>query len=258
MALRLAKPVEIQLDASHPFYAVIQDAYCVFTCLKPVSVGVCTVCCMDAKIVADFFTAPVNRLPLRYLQDWYSAAYDPRGVPKSTWIYLLPRILEGLAAEEDLSCNGYEVVLSRFQSGKPGIWTADQWDVLDRFQRTFLAAKMDRNIQFLDDVLCMFCHGGWTLDALISQVFSQPDEKIVECLWRDWCKWPAPGREAIWLTAFWDKIERATVLDFYTSQELYARIEAVALSDHVAPELAAKASSVVSVIDANADWLSRR
>jgi hypothetical protein len=258
MSRQLAKPIEIQLDPGHPFYGIVQEAYHAFASPKPVSVGVCTTCCMNVNIVADFFTHPINRLPLNYLQDWYSAAYDPSGVPKDTWTYLLPRILEGLAADEELSYNGYEVVLRPFQSGKPGSWAADQWDVLDRFQRMFLTAKIDHNDQFLDDVLCMFFHGGWTLDGLIGQLRSYPDEKIVECFWRDWCKLAAPGLERIWLTPFWDEAERATVFNFYRSQELCARMEAVALSDSVAAELAAKASAVVSVIEANADMLRRR
>ncbi len=256
MSRRSAKPVETQLDVGHPFYAVIQDAYRVFASPRPVTVDVCTSCCMDSKIVADFFTRPVNQLPLRYLQDWYAAAYQPNGIQKTTWTYLLPRVLEGLAAGEELSYNGYEVVLKRFPTGNPGKWTTDQWEVLDRFQRIFLTAKIDRNAHSLDDVLCMFCRGGWALDALISQVRSLPIEQLVECLWGDWCKWPMPGRGDIWLTSFWVESERATVFDFYTSQDLHARIEAVALSDNVTPELAARASAVVSVIEANADWHS--
>ncbi len=91
-----------KIGPDHPFFELIEEAYRVFESPKPTETGVCVKCCMDGKIEADFFTPPIRDMPLHYIQDWYHGAYDPEGVPKAVWEYLLPRILELLAGGEDL------------------------------------------------------------------------------------------------------------------------------------------------------------
>lgn len=209
---------------------------------------------MEADIEADFFKPDIRQLPLSYVRDWYFAACDRGGVPQETWKYLLPRILEILAAGEDVSNTGLEVSFCRFETGNPKNWSAKEWAVLDRFQRTYLHQHIIEGGQYLlDDVICMFRRGGWPLADLLHQVASVSDKELALRLWHDWCSWCAPGNDRIWITAFWDEPDKSTIFEFYSSREIYRRMEALALSDADA-DLAAKASAVVSVIEASAAW----
>lgn len=252
MHARKPMPVEAKVAPESPFFDLIEEAYRVFTYPEPRSIGVCELCCMDATIEQDFFNPPVRELPLAYIRDWYAAAYEPEGIAKETWAYLLPRILEILAAGEEPSDNGIEVSLNRFDTGNPQSWSAAEWCILDSFQRGFLAHSLDHRDDFFDDVLCMFGLAGWSLADLLAQVTEFPDESLVKRLWQDWCRC-IPGRESVWTTSFWEGPDRARVFKFYTSRELYERIEAIALGDNAEPELAAKASAVAKVIETSGD-----
>lgn len=250
------EPLKGKVSPGHPLFEIVEDAYRVFARPKPGSTEVCD-CCMDRAIQADFFRPPIKELPLRYVQDWYFAATAVEGVTKETWAYLLPRILEILASGEDASLTAPEVTLKRFDTGNPDNWSAKQWSVLDRFQRTYLELKFaDDGDQVLhaslDDILCMFRLGGWPLSDLLDKVASMPDADLARRLWRDWCHGgQSPGNESIWITAFWEATDNTTVFDFYTSPMLYERMAALALAGDTDPELAAKALAVANVIEAN-------
>lgn len=236
-----------KLMQGHPFFDLIEEAYRVFKCPAPKSTEVCIECCMDPYIEKHFFDPPIRELPLYYVQDWYDAAYQPPGVAKSTWAYLLPRILEILACGEDASRAAIEVSLNRFQTGNPARWTEKQWSVLDRFQRQFLSAG-NREDAELDDMLCMFRLAGWQLTDLLSQVDAMPPEWLARQLWHGWCAHRVPGREDVWVTAFWEGSDPTTVYDYYTSSSLYDRMVALALNETTDPEVAEKATCVADVI----------
>lgn len=235
-----------------PFFDLIEEAYRVFAYPKPTNIEVCTGCCMDADIEADFFNPAIRELPLHYIQDWYFAAYNPNGITKETWAYLLPRILEILAANEDVSNVGTEVSLNRFATGNPNNWSKQEWQILDNFQRMYLKYGIETANDFLDDAICMFSLARWSLDDLLDQIASVPDEILAQRFWRDWCKWPAPGNESVWITAFWENAEKSLVHNFYTSREMYHRMMALALADNTNADIAAKAIAVAKVMDASA------
>jgi hypothetical protein len=254
------EPLKGKVSSGHPFFEIIEEAYQVFARPKPTSTEVCD-CCMYPEIEADFFRPAIKELPLHYLQDWYFAAYAPEGVAKETWAYLLPRILETLATGGEANYTGLEVTLKRFDTGNPEHWSAKQWAVLDRFQRTYLKRKIEatnddlNNVLHdnLDDVLCMFRLGGWPLEDLLDQVASMPDAELAQRLWQDWCSGGRPpGNESIWITTFWEGADNTAMFDFYTSPILYERMAALALAEDTEPELAARALAVASVIEANA------
>lgn len=243
------RPLKAKVAIGHPFFDIIEEAYQVFNYPKPRSTEVCRNCCMDSKIEADFFNPPIRQMPLGYIQDWYQAAYDPKiGVAKATWAYLLPRILEILAADEDVATCALEVSLGRFETGNRSNWSAKEWAVLDRFQRMFLQHRIENGSDELDSVLCMFKRGGWPLDALMAQLKAAPSEALALRLWRDWRSWQAPGMERIGLTPFWESNETEVMLEFYTSDALYEKMEALALDDGTDPQIAAKASAVASMM----------
>ncbi|WP_439814499.1 hypothetical protein [Zavarzinia sp. CC-PAN008] len=247
-------PIRAKVLPGHPFFDLIEEAYRVFTYPKPIDTGVCKQCCMDREIEADFFNPPIRELPLRYLQDWFFAAYDLTTMPKETWGYLLPRVLEILAAGEHVASNGLEVSLSRFDTGNPDRWSPRQWTVLDEFQRSFLRHTIDHTQDALDDVLCLFKLGGWPLASLQEQVINAPVGALVQRLWRDWCGSSAPGRECIWTTTFSPKHDRSRARAFYTSRDLHDRLMAFAFDDDTDANLCARACAVLEVIEMDASW----
>lgn len=249
MTRKTPSPRKAKVSLEHPFHDVIQDAYRVFAYDTPIRTGVCEGCCMYPEVEADFFNPPIAELPLHYLRDWFFAACDP-SLPKRIWGYLLPRVLEVLAYGEDPSSAGPEVSLNRFPTGDHAQWTDAEWDVLDRFQRAYLARAVQQDAEFLDDTLCMFGIAGWPLDDLFAQVAAFPDEVLARRFWNDWCR----GRPSIWIDAFWEGGGNTEAFAFYTSREMYERMERLALAEGTAPELAEKAMDVASVIHANADW----
>jgi hypothetical protein len=255
MTYQRPEPIQAQIRADHPLSGLIEEAYQVFAYPKPRSMGVCEECCMDPKIEADFFNPSIRELPLHYVRDWYYTASLPKDVAKGTWAYLLPRILEILAVGEHLCNMGIEFSLNRFDTGNPENWSATEWSVLDNFQRIFLRSQMEQKRYRLDDIVCMFRLGGWSIEGLLDQVASVPDPILARRLWNDWCSWPSYGNRGILITAFSVDAEKTTVFDFYTSRTLYDRMEALALNDDTDGELAAKVSAVAGVIEANANWL---
>ena len=128
------------------------------------------------------------------------------------------------------------------------------WDFVVGFL-VYLALQIEHGTNALDDVLCMFRLGGWPMEDLLEQVAAFPDDVLAHRFWRDWCEHHVPGREAVWITPFWEAPDNTAAYDFYTSPEIHARMEALALADATDPELAAQASAVVGVIEAGADWL---
>lgn len=250
----LPDPSDIQakLDPDSPLFGLIEEAYLLFGGPKPTSTEVCAHCCMRPEIEDDFFNPQIRELPLQYIRDWFGAAYDSAGIAKATWAYLLPRILEILAAGDEPSSVGLEVSLSRFGTGNRANWTDKQWSVLDRFQREFLCLKIGHGNEPLDDLLCMFRLAGWPLGGLVEQVASMPTTVLTERLWQDWCAHHVPGREAIWVTAFWESPDSEAVFDFYTSAPLHERISSLGLSETGDTELAAKAMAVANIIELHA------
>jgi hypothetical protein len=246
--------ISTKVHFGHPFFDIIEEAYEVFAGPKPKTTGVCEQCCMDSRIEADFFNPKISELPLDYVRDWYQGAYKPGGVPKDTWAYLLPRVLEILALGEEVSNVGLEVSLSRFSTGDSRNWSDNEWAVLDSFQRMYLRHYIEHERGQLDDAICMFRLGGWPLEVLMEQVASVADETLAQRLWHDWCSWHAPGCQSVWITSFWEGSDSTSIFRFYTSREFRDRMEALALADDTEAELATKASAVVSVIEASADW----
>jgi hypothetical protein len=86
----------------------------------------------------------------------------------------------------------------------------------------------------------------------VDQVSSESDEALALRFWNDWCRYCVPGREGVWITAFWEGEGRSTVYDFYTSPELHDRMQRLALAKSNEPDIAEKAFAVASVIEAAA------
>lgn len=235
------KDVGAKLAADHPFYGLIQQAYQVFDYPKPTSTGVCD-CCMWDEVEEDFFRPDIDQMPLHYLRDWFFAAAD-RPLPKSIWAYLLPRVLEVLAAGEELSTVGLEVSLDRFPNGDKDLWAVPEWDILDQFQRQYLQRSAAPSDHYLDDVMCMFARAGWQPEGLFGQVMAWPDAVLTTRLWGDW---HTPRGPRIWTTSFW--LDEAVPRAFYTSAALCDRMLGIGMDKATPKEISDKALDVAQAI----------
>ena len=248
---QIDKAVGAKLAPDHPFYGIIQEAYAAFSDLKPPSLGVCRNCCMYPEVEADFLNPDRAELPLAYIQDWFFAAAEIP-MPKAPWVYLLPRILEILAADEEAATVGIEVTLSRFPTGDPDLWNDRQNAVLARFATAFLDAQKTNTEDYLDDILCMFGLARFDLAALLAQLDGWTDEELAIKLHQDWAH--PYGGGSIWITAFWESPLNSQAFAWYTSRALYDRMEAFGLDDATPRDLADRALRVADIIRENADW----
>ena len=242
------RPVDIGLPVHHLYFDIIQEGYREFASPKPVATGVCD-CCFDPQKWVILLRPEVHAIRLESLRSWFAASYERGGVSHATWRYLLPRILEALAAGAWLDAAGLEASLSRAETGNPDRWTPRQWRVLERFRRLYISQCLDGGRHRLDDVICMFRLGGWPLDDLLTQVAEASAQSLVKRLWRDWCADIAPGRESIWQTSFWPDHDRTLVADFYCHDRILDPVTEVALSGEVPSQISRMAIRVVHAIE---------
>lgn len=219
---------------------------------KPENVEVCIDHCMPRELADKFFAPEIRDLPLNWLNEWFSAAAAIEGVSKHLWTYLTPRILEVLAAGELPDALGLEVTMQRYPIGQESQWSSKQWRVIDKFQRSYLKRLISSDFNLvtenLDDVLCMFRAGGWSLEDLLSQVTAAPTSQLAERLWQEWCEGFSEFG-TIWITAFWKAEDETRMRDFYTSGTLHKVFLDIALNDAHPTEIVNRALDLVSVIE---------
>jgi hypothetical protein len=115
-----------KLNQDDPFFGLIEEAYTAFATHKPADVDVCVGHCMPEEIAQNFFVPDIRNLPLRWLNQWYSAAKPVGGVNKHIWTYLLPRIFEVLAVDDYLDACGIETTLQCYPLCDQSEWSAQQ------------------------------------------------------------------------------------------------------------------------------------
>ena len=167
----MSKTTIDKIKQSSPFYEIIIDAYEAFAVPRPNNLNVCDACCMEIDDQLRMLSYQSSDIPIHYMREWYEAAAQRLLFPKNIWMFVLPRTLELLAINKDPTWIGIEVALRRFPTGDKSQWTSEQWDVLDRFQKLFLKSVFSiegtRCQEYpLDDKLCMFYLGGWSLGEL--------------------------------------------------------------------------------------------
>ena len=204
---------------------------------------------MYPEVEADFLNHAPRDLPLHYLQDWFSAAWDPPHVSKEIWMHLLPRILDVLAAGDEPATVGIETALKRFPCGDSSQWNDEQWDVLRRFRVGFVDRyrSLNGHDDLLDDVLCMFGLARFSLDDLCNQVWDWSDAELIHRLHHDW--FGTGG--SIWISFFWDGDLVGQTHRFYTSERMLERMTSVGVSAD--GPLADKALAIADAIMNSAD-----
>ncbi len=236
---KTTKEIGARLPPDHPQVDLVVRAYAAFRCDKPQDPAVCS-CCIDPKLRADFFSPDIEEMPLYYVQEWYAAAaVNP--LPHALWTYLLPRVMEVVLCGEEPSGIGIEVTF-RGETGKAELWSPEQWQVLDDFQRAVFQMQPEKYQWSLDDLICTFAKGGWSAEALWAQVLGWPDAVLAERLHRDWKGYHALS---IRVSPFWQGDSR--MHDRYFDPELGHRMEVFAYQCEDA-KLAEKALLVAEAI----------
>ncbi len=230
-----------------PFFEVVERAYRVFDGPVPGSDHACT-CCMDPDVKADFFAHGARGLPVAYYREWAGAAV-PADLPRELWAWLLPRLLEMIASGLDVPPHGIETVLSRYPTGDASRWSAEEWSVIDDFQRLCLHHFPFDTVSTLDDVFCMFALGGWCAEEIGAQIDALPTDRLVEHLHRDW---DMGCTVEIRLCAFWP--DESLPWIFWTRRALFERFFLYGMRAGTPRPLAEKALALAGCIDAESQW----
>ena len=243
---------DAKLTPDSPFFELIEDAYKAFKAPVPDDLDACTECCVTPDIEHSIRTRDISDLPLQHLREWMGAAKPYTGVGQEIWRYLLPRVLETIAYGEEPNVVGYELSLSIHETGSEELWSSEQWSVLDQFQRRYLRHIVERTevslVPELDDILCMFANGGWSLESLLEQLLVMKHERLVERLWIDWCYGVyEPG--SIRMTWFWKERDKPIIDGFYRSPELKGAIGSVAQSAQADDDMKRKASTILETLE---------
>lgn len=159
--------------------AAVAEAWDVLALPPPPSTGVCKGCCMDPDIEAAFLGFEARDLPLSHVRDWYFAAYaDDLGHAQMGW--LLPRVLELLAAGEEPSFFGLETTLARLpQAGFPGDWPEPAVRAVRRFAHAWLATVVEERRPDLDETLCMIGAAGLDIGPFLHQLDALEDGALI-------------------------------------------------------------------------------
>lgn len=225
--------------------AAIDEAWRVFDIPAPATTGVCKNCCMWPEIEADFLKRPAPELPLDYMRDWYFAAFaDDISHDHVAWF--LPRVMEMLAAGEDVASVGNEVAFSRLpRTGFPDRWPERQVAAINRFALAYLEMKLATDPPMgwgeVDYVLCMFGEGGIDIGPLLNRLDLLSDDDLAAHLHRTWF-YSQSG--SIPFSAFWShEPAKSMAWNWYTSAALLERMARAAMAGNE------KALDVHSLID---------
>lgn len=212
--------------------SVIAHAWQVFDLPPPATTGVCVRCCMSADAEANFLLCAARDLPDRYVREWYNGAYDS-SLTHDHVAWFLPRVMEMLAAGQDIALAGLEVVFSRLPfAGFPAQWSKEEVEAVNRFALAFFEAKLYENapagMSDIDSWLCMVGQGGIDIMPLLGLMDTFSDSDLADLLYRNWFY---DGRGALPSNAFWT-VEPAKTLvwNWYRSPELASRMEWAAMA----------------------------
>lgn len=134
--------------------AIVAEAYEVFGryASPQQPLNACVACCMDPALEAEMRQRPLRSLQRHHFYDYNCAAKD-RMQPAAEILYFLPRLLELLAAGEELH-HSIELSLDRLGHGPAETLRPEERAVLDRFALQY----------FQDDLACP--QPGWRGDPV--------------------------------------------------------------------------------------------
>ena len=206
--------------------AAIDEAWRVFDMPAPKDLGVCTVCCMDPEEAARMQRTDARHLTVAQLDDWYSSAFAAEPT-KQQVAWLLPRVMEILAAGGEVFHLGREVVLKRLRlSGFPDHWARAEVRAIEAFSNAAFESLIHGEVSGsdfnVDEWLCMFAFSGIQMEPFLARLYALPDDQLFDILQRGPCD-PRDGK--IVVSFFWEDCPTATdVLSWYSSNAMLDRL----------------------------------
>ena len=112
----------------------VRRAYDVFGAYTPPTqpLDVCTLCCMDEELEREMRAVPLRKLKRLHFYEYSTGAKSVDGQPADEVKYLLPRLLELLAAGEETH-HSIELALDRVGRCPADTFSAEEKAVLDAF-----------------------------------------------------------------------------------------------------------------------------
>ncbi len=246
------KPQRAKIGQDHPLYDVIEKAYAIFKCAPPTSAHVtCCEFCLPPEKERALLCDNQRDIPFDCLHDWYFAGIIP-DVPQPLWRFLFPRILETLAAGEDLAgLSGIEVTFSsRFQVGDRSRWSEKEWAVIEEFRLELLNNITSKNgfDGTFEDAMIMFVLAGWDEQVLFDQIWQWDTEKLVLHLNQHWSIIQIDGtiKRRPWISTFWP--DDALARSFFLSSRMYDRLLAYGAAENTPQPLAQQALELADMI----------
>lgn len=186
----LKSPNLARVGDDHPMAALITEAYALFSRPAPQGLEVCTSCCLCPTTERAMLASTSRDLTRAQIWEWYNAALHHVGhVSKPVWCFLLPRILEILAANDDAHNGlGPAGTFTRFPMADRQHWNAAEWDLLDRYRWALLDLSMTPGALSCDSVLGYiegFVAGGYELGPMVAWLAAQPPAALVDRLYGD-------------------------------------------------------------------------
>lgn len=168
---------------SLPMQQIITKAYNIFGAYSaPAHFNLCTLCCVSLAEEQALRTLPLSQLP-RQLIYTYNDSAKPTHCNKSEVAYLLPRILELIALDEEIM-HSSELNLTWFSKIPYTLWTSAEKQILDDFALQYLIDQFKQTAQqqhilFIEDILVMFGSTGISLTPLLTYIAQTPDFYII-------------------------------------------------------------------------------
>lgn len=153
--------------------AILKEAYAIFNTYKPpkqFSACICP-CCMSIEEEQALRTLPLSLIPRQLIYSYNDSA-KPSQCNKSEVAYLLPRILELIALNEEIM-HSTELYLDWFSKIPYELWTTPEKQILDNFALQYLIdefhhAESEHTILFIEEILVMFGRTGIALSPLLT------------------------------------------------------------------------------------------
>ncbi|UYZ84865.1 hypothetical protein MTZ49_04675 [Entomomonas sp. E2T0] len=162
---------------------IIKKAYAIFSVYTaPEHFNVCTACCVSLEEEKALRTLPLSLLPRQLIYSYNVSAKSQQN-NKSEVAYLLPRILELIALDEDIH-HSTELNLTWLFTVSHELWTDQEKDLLAEFALQYLKdkfqqAEQNQKIVMIDEILIMFCSASINIEPLLDYMAQHSNFYII-------------------------------------------------------------------------------
>ncbi|MCK0172530.1 hypothetical protein MWU53_15825 [Aliiroseovarius sp. S1123] len=215
-------------------------AFELFPVKRPVSLQVCTLCCMNPETEQDILNRARDNISTDMLSEWLGAAFNDAPEGASVFFWFLPSIAKYLAQGHEISFCGTELALGRALTTESPIqnWNSEQRTWMQDFATSLLAAQCWQKAPDLDTFLCMLLSGGMSAEMAITCLKQLPLADFAIAMNRDVEQGTLIGSSAFWKPELEQSTRfLASLSDWFQSETLADELLALACQPDASPEL---------------------